>query len=87
MESKALVLNPARIFESVTNAQSIVQQCHARRIGAGFETTKALNAEMGTCGVKLVSVDCLQQLDVMPPKAQRNEDTGRSDYLVFWTSD
>ena len=38
----------------------------------GFETLK-FNAEMGTSGVKLVSVDCLQQLDVMPSKAKRRK--------------
>ena len=39
---------------------------------AGFEALK-LNAEMGTRGVKLVSVDRLQQLDVMPPKAKKRK--------------
>ena len=39
---------------------------------AGFESLK-FNAEMGTRGVKLVSVDRLQQLDVMPPKAKRRK--------------
>ena len=39
---------------------------------AGFETLK-FNAEMGTLGVKLVSVDRLQQLDVMPPKAKKRK--------------
>ena len=37
---------------------------------ARFETLKC-NAKMGTHGVKLVSVDRLQQLDVMPPKAKK----------------
>ena len=64
MESKALVSNLAPIFASVAIAQSI-----ARGGEAGFETLK-FNAEMGTCGAKLVSVDRLQQLDVMPPKAK-----------------
>ena len=39
---------------------------------AGFETLK-FNAEMGTLGVKLVSVDRLQQLDVMPSKATKQK--------------
>ena len=39
---------------------------------AGFETLKC-NAEIGTRGVKLVSVNRLQQLDVMPPKAKKRK--------------
>ena len=43
-----------------------------RRGEAGFETLKC-NAEMATRGVKLVSVNCLQQLDVMPLKAKKRK--------------
>ena len=54
---------------------------------AGFETLKCI-AEMGTLGVKLVSVDRLQQLDVSyATESQETKDTGRSANLVFWTSD
>lgn len=59
MESKSLLLNLDPILANITIAQSI---------RAGLEP---LNAEMGTCGLKLVSIDCLQQLDVMLSKAHK----------------
>ena len=71
MESKALVSNLAPIF-GVSLLHNRLRNSDTHGGAAGFETLK-FNAEMGTCGVKLVSVDRLQQLDVMPPKAKKRK--------------
>ena len=71
MESKALVSNLAPIF-GVSLLHNRLRNSDTRGGAAGFETLK-FNAEMGTRGVKLVSVDRLQQLDIMQPKAKKRK--------------
>ena len=68
-ESKALVSNlvPCECCYCTINCAIVT-----RRGEAGFETLNC-NAEMGTSGVKVISVDRLQQLDVMPPKAKKRK--------------
>lgn len=39
--------------------------------GAGGWWSKSTNTKMGTCSVKLLCVDCLQQLEVMPLKTKK----------------
>ena len=65
MESKALVSNLAPIF-GVSLLHNRLRNSDTRGGAAGFETLK-FNAEMGTRGVKLVSVDRLQQPRVFKP--------------------
>lgn len=66
MESKSLLLNLDPILANITIAQSI---------GAGFE---ALNAEMGTCGLKHRLSSAARQYAI-----ENTQDTGRSANLVF----